>query len=222
MFGRPRKGVREELEREGTRAYATVLEIAERGMSITSGNNVAGAEASVKTRLEVHPPDGMPSFEVRESFRYSQFSIPSVGDRLTVIYDPDDHDRIMLDESSPIVPGRAVAGNIPGPGHPQLGQLQPGQVVGGLDLGALIAQVSAAKAAGEGPDALAEQLRGMFPGATVISGGEMTMGTAMAPPMGATHVDPLDRLAKAAALHQQGVLTDAEFAELKAQILAGG
>ena len=192
MFGKPRKGVRKELESEGTRAVATVTEISQRGVAVTSSGNVAGAEAALKTTLQIQPPGGMPSFELRCTLRYSQFSIPGVGDRINVLYDPDDLDHIMLDPTPPTVASRTVEMGTFVNGVP----MSPGMQVGGIDIGALIAQATAAG------NAQVIDLSG--------SGG-----------LGAS-VDPLDRLAKAAALHQQGVLTDAEFAEQKARILGAG
>lgn len=164
MFGKPRKGVREELESSGTRAVATVTEVAKSGVSIQSGGNITTAEMSLKLTLSIQPPFGASAFEHRCRLRFSQFSMPSVGDRISIIYDPDDLDRIMVDPSAPNL--------------------------GGLDLNALIEQVTAARTA------------------------STVMPTEAA--------DPLDRLAKAAALHQQGILTDAEFAEQKARILGAG
>ncbi|MEQ1873623.1 MAG: SHOCT domain-containing protein [Ilumatobacteraceae bacterium] len=100
MFGKPGRGLRKDLAQNGVRASATVVEIAKRGMSITSRTNVAAAKAILKTTLQVQPPDGSPAFQVRQSFQYSQFAIPSVGNQLAVIYDPADHERIMIDSES--------------------------------------------------------------------------------------------------------------------------
>lgn len=188
MFGKPRRGVRKELESEGTRAVATVTEISQRGVSVTSGGNVAGAEAALKTTLQIQPPGGLPSFEHRCTLRYSQFNIPGVGDHINVLYDPDDLDHIMLDPS-PVVSSRTIDLGTYVNGVPMATGLQ----VGGIDIGALIAQATAAG------------------NAQVIDLSGSGAST-----------DPLDRLAKAAALHQQGVLTDAEFAEQKARILSAG
>src|SRR3954469_6348061 len=100
MLGKLSNRTRKRLEEQGRTAQATVLEIASRGMTITSGNDqiVANTKVVLKTKLRVEP-DGEPAFEVEEKFRYSQFAIPSAGSVLPVIYDPGDHDKIMLDES---------------------------------------------------------------------------------------------------------------------------
>ncbi|HQZ36096.1 MAG TPA: SHOCT domain-containing protein [Ilumatobacteraceae bacterium] len=193
MFGKPRRGVRKELESEGTRAVATVTEIASRGVSVTSSGNIAGAEVGLKTTLQIQPPGGMPSFELKCTLRYSQFHTPSVGDRISVLYDPDDLDHIMLDPN-PAPPSSTVTTRTVDLGTFVNGvKVEPGTLVGGIDIGALIAQATAAG------------------NAQVID----LSGAGVS-------ADPLDRLAKAAALHQQGVLTDAEFAEQKARILGTG
>src|SRR6476646_7782079 len=100
MLGELNKRKRKKLEESGTRAPAMVVEIAEKGMTITSGNDqiVANTKVILKTRLLVEP-EGQPSFEIEEKFRYSQFGIPAAGQKLAVIFDPNDHDTIMLDDN---------------------------------------------------------------------------------------------------------------------------
>ena len=112
MLGKPSKRLRKHLEESGIRAQAKVLEIAEKGMAVTNGAEgvVANTTLALKARLEVTPPDGTPAFEVAERFRFSQFAVPSAGDTLAVIYDPDDHDKVILDESPQAVQGAALAG----------------------------------------------------------------------------------------------------------------
>src|SRR3954464_15531549 len=99
MLGKPSHRTRKRLEENGRTANATVLEIASRGMTITSGNDqiVANTKVVLKTKLRAEP-NGEPAFEVEERFRYSQFAIPSVGSVVAVVYDPDDHDRLMLSD----------------------------------------------------------------------------------------------------------------------------
>jgi hypothetical protein len=77
----------------------------------------------------------------------------------------------------------------------------------------LLASVQQAREQSGGDrEQLAEILRASLGGqGVVVSEGAATPGT--------PEVDPLDRLAKAAELHQSGVLTDEEFAEQKAKIL---
>jgi hypothetical protein len=100
MLGKPSKRMTKKLEGSGKRANATVVEIAEKGMSVTSGPEgvIASTELVLKTRLKVQPDDE-PEFEVTERFRYPQLAVPSPGMVLPVIYDPQDHEKIMIDRS---------------------------------------------------------------------------------------------------------------------------
>lgn len=111
MLGKPSKRLKKHLEEKGTRANAKVLEIAEKGMAVTSGAEGIAANTTValKARLQVQPADGTPEFEVTERFRFSQFGIPSAGDLVPVIYDPDDHDKLILDDSPESVQQAALS-----------------------------------------------------------------------------------------------------------------
>ncbi len=199
MFGKLSRGSRKSLEAGGHRASATVLEISDRGMTVTHGSEgyVGNTEVILKTRLSVQP-DGQPAFEVEQKFRYAQMSIPSVGSRVSVLYDPEDHDKVMIEDRPPIV-------DVPG---------LPG---GTLDLGAMLETIKDTKAAHPGDrmamaDALKAQMgldtMGMTPGMITMAG-----IPGMTP-------DPVAQLERLAALHSSGALTDAEFAAEKAKLLA--
>ena len=112
MLGKPSKRLKKRMEESGVRAQAKVLEVAERGMAVTNGPEgvVANTTLAMKCKLEITPPDGTPAFEVTERFRFSQFAVPSAGQMLAVIYDPEDHDTVILDESTEAVQGAALAG----------------------------------------------------------------------------------------------------------------
>src|SRR5207342_1133685 len=122
-----------------------------------------------------------------------------------VLYDPDDHDKIMLDETAPMMPGSfTLAG----------GDATTMSVGGGpsRDPMELMKQVQEAQAqAGGDPQALAALLREKLGAKQVFVDGATTFG--------APAVDPLDRLEQAQRLHAAGVLNDEEFAEQKARIL---
>ena len=104
------------LEKNGVRAPAEVLEVARIGHEIESstsgfsptdvvsdamgGNELApnsGNWIVRKTRLRITPADGEP-FEVHEDIRYGDYGreVPEVGDKLEVVYDPDDHEKVMV------------------------------------------------------------------------------------------------------------------------------
>jgi hypothetical protein len=110
MLGKPSRRTRKRLEEAGKKANATVVEIAEKGMAVTSGAEgvVANTELALKTKLTVHAEEG--DFEVRETFRYPQLAVPSAGMQIAVIYDPSDHDKIMLDDSPDAQQAAVMAG----------------------------------------------------------------------------------------------------------------
>jgi len=101
MFGKGKRE-REKLERSGTRASATVVEIADAGFSMGSGGGAEGRsfetdEILRMTILRVEP-EGEPAFDVRKRMRYGRFGrpVPKEGDRIEVLFDPSDHERIVL------------------------------------------------------------------------------------------------------------------------------
>jgi hypothetical protein len=87
------------LARKGTKATATVLEIASTGKTTRKTGFFAAetVEDDRKSKLRVEP-EGADAFEVSGTFRYPRSAIPEVGDEVPVIYDPDDHDEVMIGE----------------------------------------------------------------------------------------------------------------------------
>ncbi len=110
MLGKPSHRTEEHLKEHGTRAFAVVTAIADRGLAVTSGAEglVGNTTVMRRTTLRVEPV-GEPAFEVVKNFRYGQFSVPYVDGHVAVIFDPDDHDRIMIDRDTayvkPSLPG---------------------------------------------------------------------------------------------------------------------
>jgi hypothetical protein len=209
MLGKPSRRTRKKLEEHGKRAPAVVVEIAERGMSVTSGSGqlVANTEVMLKTKIRVEPDDE-PAFEVEERFRYPQLSIPTVGSRLAVIYDPSDHDKVMIDRSAEAI--ATQFGNVPG--------LQ------GTDLQGLVSTVQEAQSQTQDPQELARILQQQLGTNVNVQQQDSSGVTFGAPPAGfgstpAQEEDPVDKLAKLAELREKGMLTDAEFESQKARIL---
>jgi hypothetical protein len=215
MLGKLSNRTIKRLEENGRRANATVLEIASRGMTITHGNDaiVSNTKVVLKTRLRVEP-DGEPAFEVEEKFRYSQFAIPSAGTVLPVIFDPDDHDKIMLDES-PEAATRVGLSQVQG-------QLQQAGL--SADQVGFISQLQQAAATGADRNQLREMAMqwSQQHGATVIdSSGAMQAMQGM-PGVPAQPAESVaDQLEKLADLRDRGVLTDTEFETQKAKLLSG-
>jgi Short C-terminal domain len=100
MLGKPSKKLKKELEANGKRANATIIEIAEKGMAVTRGAEgvVANTEIALKTHLRV-TPDDEPEFEVKKRFSFPQMAVPGAGQTVPVLYDPNDHDKIIVDYS---------------------------------------------------------------------------------------------------------------------------
>ena len=215
MLGKASRRTRKKLDENGKRAPAVVLEIAERGMSVTSGNEniVANTEVVLKTKLRVEPPDE-PPFEVEHKFRYPQLSIPAAGSRVAVVYDPDDHDAIMLDRSAA---GAAL-------------QFAGAAGMGGMDMQSLMSKIQDAQAQTQDPQELARILREQLGTDVTVEPGASTaaaFGAGQAFPTNpafpsAPAEDPVDKLAKLADLKEKGMLTDAEFEAQKARILSEG
>jgi Short C-terminal domain len=122
MLGKPSKKLKKELGANGKRANATIVEIAERGMAITRGadNVVANTEIALKTHLRVQPDDE-PEFEVKKRFSYPQMAVPSAGQTVPVLYDPADHDKIIVDHTGEAQQNAAFASA--GIDPSQIGQL---------------------------------------------------------------------------------------------------
>jgi hypothetical protein len=210
MLGKPSRRTRKKLEEHGKRAPAVVVEIADKGMTVTSGSGqlVSDTEVMLKTKLRVEPEDE-PAFEVEERMRYPQLSIPSVGSRLAVIYDPSDHDKVMLDSSPEGVASQFV--NVPG--------------LEGTDLKGLMATVEQARAHTNDPQEMArilQQQLGTSVNVQQQDSRSVAFGTAPAgfgAPAAQPEEDHVDKLAKLAELREKGMLTDAEFESEKARIL---
>jgi hypothetical protein len=196
MLGKPSRRTRHRLEDHGKKAPATVLEVGKRGMAITTGSGqlVADTEVSLKLNLRVEP-EGEAPFEVWTKMRFPQLGVPRAGSKLAIIYDPEDHESIMRDDSPQSVIDVQLAG----------------MPAGVRDIAS---QVTAASLSGVGRDEirnLAAQLGQQY-AATTMPGATM-------PPAAAAGEDPLDRLEKLADLKAKGILTEEEFQAQKAKIL---
>jgi hypothetical protein len=193
MLGKPSKRLKKDLEESGKRANATIVEIAEKGMAVTRGAEgvVGNTELALKTHLRVQPDDE-PEFEVKKRFSFPQLAVPSAGQTVPVLYDPQDHDKIIVDYSPEAQ--QSAAFSAAGIDPSQIGQLmeqaqqlraQAGQMQGGM---------------------------GQMPGMAQVPG--------MTPPAPAQpQADPVEQLEKLAKLKESGALTEAEFETEKQKIL---
>lgn len=195
MFGKRNRFTRKKLMEEGIAAPATVLEISDRGMTVTHGSEgfVGNTEVILKTRLRVEPP-GQPPFEVEQKFRYPQLSIPSAGSVLQVRFDPDDHDKIVIDDTVP----------------PQISASFGGTT---LDLGGLLGTIREQQASGADRAHMADALKRQLQADGVPF---MQVGSAPGQSPEEERIRNLERLA---ALRASGALTQEEFDTQKARLL---
>jgi hypothetical protein len=198
MLGKPSKRTRKRLEENGTRAPATVLEIADSGVAVTNGSEgiVSNTEMLLKTTLRVEPM-GEPAFEVTKRIRYPQLSVPAKGMQIHVIFDPEDHDELMLDPTPTFT-------------APSINVMSGDPSAAMASLGPMLETIrSATQEAGGDREHLAELLREKLGGQTFVT-------TEFA---GGGQDDRLDQLEQLGRLHASGVLTDEEFQAEKRKIL---
>ena len=197
MLGQPSKKKRKHLLENGTRATAVVLKRSRR-IAVTSGpeNVVGSTELDFRLKLRVEP-EGREPFEVGCRMRFPQLSAPEEGSRIAVIYDPQDRDEIMWDDTP------AGIGTLTG--HESVGEL--------LDMAA----------AGADEQALVDAAMQMFPGAATTGPDGRTVIDLRGmpnPPSATTGGDHrVADLEKLASLHASGALTDEEHAAAKARLL---
>jgi hypothetical protein len=103
VFRRHRKKVKQ-LQQQGKRAPATVVEIASTGHEVSSeGFDPTGLSPDVdryivrETTLRIRP-EGEPEFEVRQKIRYGDHGrfVPKTGEEIEVLYDPEDHEKVVV------------------------------------------------------------------------------------------------------------------------------
>jgi putative oligomerization/nucleic acid binding protein len=191
MLGKPSKKLIKQLEENGKHANATVVEIAEKGMAVTRGAEgvISNTELALKAHLRVQPDDE-PEFEVKKRFSFPQLAVPSAGQTVPVLYDPADHDKIVVDYSAEAQQGAAFSA----------AGIDPNQI------GQLMEQAQQMQAQ-------AGQMQGGMPGM-----GQMPGMTPPAPAQ--PQADPVEQLEKLAKLKESGALTEAEFEAEKAKVLS--
>lgn len=81
----------------GIKAQAKVLALQETGTTINTIYYV------VRVTVEVHPV-GQTAFQANFEAPISRLNLPRIGDEIAVIFDPNDHTKITIDNSS-VMPG---------------------------------------------------------------------------------------------------------------------
>lgn len=207
MLGHNKRLERKLKEQGGSRAWATVLE-SEHQWTSTGGVNKALGQAGsftihqkIKLRVE---PEGEPTFEatVQQVFNDAHgWPVPKEGYSVTVIYDPNDHSKLVIDvDQMPVLPG--------------------------ADRAETVARHERAVARVRDPAARRQQIEEMKAKAAAGAQGaaaiqEMLAKAAAGAQGAAAKYNLADELTKLADLRDRGVLSDAEFQVQKAKILGG-
>jgi Short C-terminal domain len=221
MLGHNKRLERKLREQGGKRAWATVLE-SKKEWASTGGANVAPGQAGSitihqKLRLRVEP-DGEQPFEstVKQVFNDSYgWHIPQEGYSVRVIFDPDDHTKLVMDlDAMPVAPGldrdEAAARREGAIDRQRIRQRAPGDSAQRAEQMRAIA-LDASLSPDEKRAKLMELSASMGAGPkTAFVAGHV---------VAANPVDAVDALTKLADLRDRGVLTQAEFEAQKSKIL---
>jgi hypothetical protein len=170
-------------------------------------------------------PEGEPPFETTVRTRLNTFKYK--GDVVPVLYDPADHDKVVVDYESD---ARATMENAaalrsaaqsPAAKPAERGSGFADDVTTFGKPPAAVTETLAAimRATESGDQAEVERLKAEFTQRAPGDPGTADQGVVGGPSANAPS-DPLERLQKLADLHDRGVLTDAEFAAEKAKILS--
>jgi hypothetical protein len=130
------KRMAEHLEANGKRAPATVVEMSSYGTDVEKsdgfslldlvglGSNM-GERYHERTATLLVKPKGEDEFEVKRKMRFAYYTIPDPGEKIEVLYDPADHDQVM------VAPAKAA------PQPPEGSEVDVGKVGFTLDLSRL-------------------------------------------------------------------------------------
>jgi hypothetical protein len=166
---------------------------------VTSGNPQLVADTKIEWKLTVRvQPDGQPAFEADVDGLFGQLGGPVVGGSLTVLYDPDDHAKVVIDSS--------VDGQLDAKANEIAAQLaKSGRAADPAAIAAALKQAGAGD-----PSALRAAL-GAPSGdvATVVGGPTQDDG----------HADPIELLATLEELHDKGAIDDAHYEAQKRRVL---
>jgi hypothetical protein len=90
-----------DLHKNGRRAFATVLSVQRTHVLNTQGDPSLVSSTQRLWKLVVRvEPEGEPPFEAKLDAWYGQLSDPTGTEKVPVLYDPDDHTKVMVDDSA--------------------------------------------------------------------------------------------------------------------------
>jgi len=212
VFGSAERLEQKLREGGGKTAPAQVTAAKKGKFAISTGNDaaqqVASAHVNWKLTLQV-TPDNETSFAAEVTEPYPELgSGPALGDTVGVLYDPDDHSKVVIDHSSE---GQATE---------VLSHISDGTQAAMEQLGG----ESAHDMMKEAIDNPAEFRQEMQARANQMSANAMaSAGTGGPPRFGPPPVakpDPADEIAKLADLRDRGALTQEEFEAQKKKVLS--
>jgi hypothetical protein len=201
MFGN-RKGLERQLrEQGGKEAWATVLEAKDRWQSSMQTLSSRSVTDHVRVKLRVEPDDE-PAFEATFNQAFSG-AVPFTGWQCKVLYDPNDHSKIAVQD------GRVFP---PGIDHDKLERsaARREEMMAAARSGHIAEYVEEMKA---------KAMRGELAGTVIVDGKVVAGDQVVQPAAPQPQADIADELTKLAGLHDRGVLTDEEFEKLKQKLL---
>jgi predicted Zn-dependent peptidase len=197
------------LREHGKQARAEILSIKTEGQG-SSMRAMFADDSDLTTgwflcRLDLRVmPSGEPPFKTRVHTRLH--TLKSKGDMVPVLYDPDDHDKVVVDYKADVEAAMHHTGEAQRLAH-DLAAMEDARSTSSR-------RGSARSPAGAALDPELQELMDME------EAGRQADTSHRSPAPAASGPDSrLDRLQQLGELHAQGVLTDAEFAQEKARIL---
>jgi hypothetical protein len=220
MFG-SHKPPDEDLRGRGKAAIAKIVDAQRTPWGVGFGPESVVSNTEIAWTLKLHvTPKGEEPFDVATEQRWPQLDAPRAGQKVSVLYDPDDHSKVAIDHHRPAEVEAATA--------MIESRLSPEQTraLQGLGFGSVGDVLSAAIADPQGftakmqeritaaQQAAMGQAEAMRAQAQAVQGG----GSVPGPAAGAAE-DLVDKLEKLADLRDRGALTEAEFEAQKQRLL---
>ena len=203
-------------------APATIVEANKGHFAISTGGDaaqqVATAHVNWKLKLSV-TPDGEAPFDAEVKEGYPEMGMgPHVGSTIAVLYDPNDHSKVVVDHSDDARIGTAIDGMVGKMSDRSKARMEQ---LGGASAGELMRDAVADPAAfrermyARADELKAQAAQGVNPltgvstkqpvsGSNPLANFQAAFGAPAAP-------DPADQIAKLADLRDRGALTEEEF-----------
>jgi hypothetical protein len=214
MFGSDKRLEKNLRESGGKTAPAEITATKKGMMAISSGGDAAqlAASAHVNWKLTLRvTPDNETPFEAEVKEPYPEMGGgPSVGDTIGVLYDPNDHSKLVVDHSSEGI-ATTVVSHMSDRAQAAMAQVggesAQDMMKEAIDDPAAFREKMQERASQMSANAMASAQPGM---PNVFVGGA---------PVGGASPDPADEIAKLADLKDRGALTEEEFQAQKKKIL---